>query len=71
MLVTSSDKTILTQDSVIDTSGVGNSSAGNAVIWSDKDTVFRGTIFAKGGETGGNGGQIEVSGHENLVSPVR
>jgi hypothetical protein len=28
--------------------------------------VFRGTIFAKGGETGGNGGQIEVSGHENL-----
>jgi hypothetical protein len=28
--------------------------------------VFRGTIFAQGGETGGNGGQIEVSGHENL-----
>ena len=66
VLVTSSEKTILTQDSVIDTSGVGNSSAGNVVIWSDKDTVFRGTIVAKGGETGGNGGQIEVSGHENL-----
>ena len=66
VLVTSSDKTILTQDSVIDNSGVGNSSAGNAVIWSDKDMVFRGTIVAKGGETGGNGGQIEVSGHENL-----
>ena len=66
VLVTSSEKTILTQDSVIDTSGVGNSSAGNTVIWSDKDTVFRGTIVAKGGETGGNGGQIEVSGHENL-----
>ena len=66
VLVTSSDKTILTQDSVIDTSGVGNSSAGSTVIWSDKDTVFRGTIVAMGGETGGNGGQIEVSGHENL-----
>ena len=66
VLVTSSDKTILTQESVIDTSGVGNSSAGNAIVWSDKDTVFRGTIFAKGGETGGDGGQIEVSGHENL-----
>ena len=66
VLITSGDKTILTQDSVIDTSGVGNSSAGNTVVWSDKDTVFRGTIVAKGGETGGNGGQIEVSGHENL-----
>ena len=66
VLITSRDKTILTQDGVIDTSGVGNSSAGNTVVWSDKDTVFRGTIIAKGGETGGNGGQIEVSGHENL-----
>ena len=66
VLVTSSDKTILTQDSVIDTSGIGKSSAGNTVIWSDKDTVFRGAILAKGGETGGNGGQIEVSAHENL-----
>ncbi|HEY7320394.1 MAG TPA: filamentous hemagglutinin N-terminal domain-containing protein, partial [Candidatus Binatia bacterium] len=67
VLVTSSDKTILTQESVVDTSGVGNSNAGNTVIWSDKDTVFRGTILATGGETGGNGGKIEVSGHENLA----
>ena len=67
VLVTSSDKTVITQDSVIDTSGVGNSNAGNSVIWSDKDTVFRGTILAKGGDAGGNGGQLEVSGHENLA----
>ena len=66
VLVTSSDKTILTQNSVIDTSGSGKSSAGNTIVWSDKDTVFRGTILAGGGEMGGNGGQIEVSGHENL-----
>ncbi len=65
-LITSSEKTVLTQDSVIDTSGLGNSSAGNIVVWSDKDTVFRGSIIAKGGEIGGDGGHIEVSGHENL-----
>ncbi len=67
VLITSSDNTVLTRNSLVNTSGVDNSSAGNVVVWSDKDTVFRGTILAKGGETGGNGGQVEVSGHENLL----
>ncbi len=66
VLLTSTDKTVLTSGSQIDTSGAGNSSAGNVVVWSDKDTVFRGAILAQGGQAGGNGGQIEVSGHENL-----
>ena len=66
VLATSSEKTIVATDAVIDTSGVGNSSAGNTVVWSDHMTAFRGTILAKGGETGGNGGQLETSGHELL-----
>jgi dihydrolipoamide dehydrogenase len=67
VLATSSEKTIVATDAVIDTSGVGNSSAGNTVIWSDQNTAFRGTILAKGGDAGGNGGRIEVSGHDNLA----
>ena len=67
VLATSSEKTIVATGAVIDTSGVGNSSAGNTVIWSDQNTAFRGTILAKGGERSGNGGQMEVSGHDNLA----
>jgi hypothetical protein len=66
VLLSSTEKTIVTSDSVIDTSGVGNSSAGNVVVWSDKNTMFGGTILAQGGALGGDGGKIEVSGHENL-----
>ncbi|HXX74227.1 MAG TPA: filamentous hemagglutinin N-terminal domain-containing protein, partial [Nitrospiraceae bacterium] len=66
VLATSSKETIVATGAVIDTSGVGNSSAGNTVIWSDQNTAFRGTILANGGQTGGNGGQIEASGHNLL-----
>jgi trimeric autotransporter adhesin len=66
VLITSTDKTVVTSDSQIDTSGVSNSSAGNVVVWSDKDTIYGGSILAKGGEVNGDGGWVEVSGHENL-----
>ncbi|MBA5867991.1 MAG: filamentous hemagglutinin N-terminal domain-containing protein [Nitrospira sp. CR1.3] len=66
VLISSTENTVVTQDGVIDTSGVGNSNAGNVVVWSDKNTLFGGSILAQGGAVGGNGGQIEVSGHENL-----
>jgi filamentous hemagglutinin family protein len=67
VLITSRDKTVITGNSLIDTSGVGNSSAGNVVVWSDKDTIYRGGILAQGGKLGGDGGNAEVSGHENLL----
>ncbi|MBI2989004.1 MAG: filamentous hemagglutinin N-terminal domain-containing protein, partial [Deltaproteobacteria bacterium] len=66
VLITSTEKTVLTSTSRIDTSGIGNSSAGNAVIWSDRDTIYKGWIVARGGEFGGDGGNVEVSGWENL-----
>ncbi|QUR55676.1 hypothetical protein GQF93_17335 [Escherichia coli] len=39
---------------------------GTAVLWSESFTNFRGQISAKGGENGGNGGQVETSSHGNL-----
>ena len=45
----------------------GNGNGGNVVVWSDVQTNFAGTISAKGGADGGNGGEAEVSGKAKLA----
>ena len=40
--------------------------AGNVIIWSDGDTIFRGDISAQATGAVGRGGLIEVSGKSNL-----
>ena len=40
---------------------------GRVIIWSDADTRFEGTISARGGAGGGNGGFAEVSGKAHLT----
>jgi filamentous hemagglutinin family protein len=45
--------------------GLGGSSGGSVAIWSGEQTAFYGTISARGGALGGDGGYVEVSG-ENL-----
>ncbi|MBK8209088.1 MAG: filamentous hemagglutinin N-terminal domain-containing protein [Rhodospirillales bacterium] len=40
---------------------------GKVIIWSDRTTMANGTISARGGATGGNGGFVEVSGKSNLA----
>ena len=44
-----------------DATGKGN--GGTVAVWSDGQTSFAGSISAKGGTKGGNGGQVETSGH--------
>ena len=44
-----------------DATGKGN--GGTVAVWSDGGTSFAGSISAKGGAQGGNGGQVETSGH--------
>jgi hypothetical protein len=39
---------------------------GRVIVWADQDTTFDGTVTARGGLAGGNGGFIEVSGLGNL-----
>lgn len=41
---------------------------GSVVLWSNLVTQFYGTISAQGGSEGGNGGWVETSGKENLLS---
>ena len=42
-------------------SGIGCADGGRVVLWSDQSTTFEGTILARGGDLGGNGGFIEIS----------
>ena len=44
---------------------VGN--GGKVIVWADGDTTFAGTILARGGASGGNGGFVEVSGKQTLA----
>ena len=39
---------------------------GKVVVWSDKETDFKGSAQTRGGTLGGNGGLVEVSGKEIL-----
>ena len=39
---------------------------GMVVVWANDTTQFNGTISARGGANGGDGGQVETSGHKTL-----
>ena len=45
---------------------IGNGDGGKVVVWADKATRYAGHISARGGEQGGNGGFVEVSGKRYL-----
>ena len=40
---------------------------GTVAIWSDGLTRYQGSVSARGGERGGDGGFVEVSGKQSLV----
>jgi filamentous hemagglutinin family protein len=53
---------------VIDASATVNGNGGKVTIWSDGATAFNGTILARGGAQGGNGGFVETSGQSLTFS---
>jgi filamentous hemagglutinin family protein len=59
-------KTFVNSSSKIDVSALLNGNAGTAIVWSNLNTRFLGTIIAKGGNLSGDGGFVEVSGKQNL-----
>jgi filamentous hemagglutinin family protein len=52
--------------SMIKVSAIDKGDGGKVVLWSDQKTTFAGTILARGGAAGGNGGFVETSGHKQL-----
>lgn len=53
--------------SVIDASAIENGHGGQIIAWADDSMDFQGTVNAKGGRVGGNGGFAEVSGWQRLM----
>ncbi len=58
--------TTVTESSKLRANALDNGNGGTVVIWSDQSTAFAASIEAKGGTNSGNGGNVEVSSHENL-----
>lgn len=52
---------------IINADAITDGDGGKVVVWSDDTTTFNGSISAKGGAAGGNGGQVETSGHKKLT----
>ncbi len=48
-------------------SPLSSADGGTVLVWADEVTGFYGTISARGGGEGGNGGFVEVSGKEHLI----
>ncbi|MBL8479841.1 MAG: filamentous hemagglutinin N-terminal domain-containing protein, partial [Sterolibacteriaceae bacterium] len=46
---------------------IGRGDGGKVVAWADGDTRFYGSVSARGGALGGEGGQVEVSGKHRLA----
>jgi filamentous hemagglutinin family protein len=59
--------TVITKSSKLNANALDNGNGGTVVVWSDQSTDFAGAIEARGGTNSGNGGEVEVSGHENLA----
>ncbi|MEM9538539.1 MAG: CHAT domain-containing protein [Cyanobacteria bacterium P01_E01_bin.42] len=58
--------TYIDRNSLITANAVENGQGGRAIVWADDTTRFFGSTETKGGQIGGDGGFVEVSGKETL-----
>lgn len=66
----------IASDVILDASATDNGDGGTIVAWSDVNsinslTTVSGTLLARGGANGGNGGKIETSGHILDVTDIQ
>ncbi|NEO99804.1 MAG: CHAT domain-containing protein [Symploca sp. SIO2E9] len=59
--------TFVSGDAVINADALNSGDGGTVIVWADGTTGFYGNISARGGDSSGNGGLVEVSGKENLI----
>ena len=51
---------------ILNASALTSGDGGEVVVWSDGHTLMHGSIQARGGAEGGDGGLVEVSGKQML-----
>ncbi|MEK7293831.1 MAG: hypothetical protein AAB049_02530, partial [Nitrospirota bacterium] len=59
-------RTYVSPDSTINADAVTNGNGGKVIVWADDVTRYYGSISARGGAQGGDGGFVEVSGKQTL-----
>ncbi|WP_115120140.1 CHAT domain-containing protein [Synechococcus sp. UW105] len=74
--VRQASQTWMQAGSLVDASSTGHGAGGTVVIWSDLNnldggTVVEGSLLARGGPLGGDGGRIETSGPFLLANPEK
>ena len=65
-LIQNAQATYISPTAKINADALTLGNGGNVAVWSDNATRFYGNISARGGAQGGNGGFVEVSGHNYL-----
>ena len=60
-------RTYVSNDSTINADALSHGNGGKVIVWADDSTRYYGTISARGGTQGGDGGFVEVSGKESLA----
>ncbi|MEM9979317.1 MAG: filamentous hemagglutinin N-terminal domain-containing protein, partial [Cyanobacteria bacterium P01_D01_bin.2] len=63
----SARQTYIDRGGAIAANAIQSGDGGNVIVWADETTRFHGEISARGGDSFGDGGLVEVSGKENLV----
>ncbi len=58
--------TTVEEGATLSVRAIQHGNGGEGVVWSDGHTAYRGMIDARGGDQGGNGGRVEVSGKQTL-----
>jgi len=66
-LLPNATTTVITKSSKLNANALDNGNGGTIVVWSEQSTDFGGSLEARGGINSGNGGKVEISGHENLA----
>jgi filamentous hemagglutinin family protein len=59
-------QTVIGTNVTINADATGQGNGGKVIVWADGATRFYGNISARGGQLGGDGGFVEVSGAQNL-----
>ncbi|MDR9468303.1 filamentous hemagglutinin N-terminal domain-containing protein, partial [Marinospirillum sp.] len=65
--IPNADKVVVTSGVNLNADATDNGDGGRIITWADDWTRFSGTLSARGGENGGDGGFAEVSGKNNLA----
>jgi len=61
-------RTWVSEDAVLRADALGEGDGGTIIVWADDATRFHGTLSARGGARGGDGGFAEISGRRSLVA---